>query len=95
LSFQTVLAYMREIFNLSYQTEELQETLFKMMPFFRLPAEAIQDMMIPDECFRDSDMNIFNVRGESLKSFKKILPNLAKKYRDSMSGQRKTRDLDL
>lgn len=95
LSFQTVLAYMREIFNLSYQTEELQETLFKMMPFFRLPAEAMQDMMIPDECFGNSDMNIFNVRGESLKSFKKILPNLVKKYRESMSGQRKTRDLDL
>jgi len=95
LSFQIILAYMKEIFSLSHQTEKLQDTVLNMMPFFRLPAEAMHDKMIPDECFGQGDRNIFNVRGESLKSFKNVFPQLVKKYKRSMSGQRKTRDLDL
>jgi len=35
LDFETVLAYMKEIFNLSNNTVKLQTTLFNMMPFLQ------------------------------------------------------------
>lgn len=61
LDFETVLAYVREIFNLSRYTPKLQEAISNMMPFFRLPARALKDDMIPDTCFRDEDRGMFDV----------------------------------
>ena len=93
LSFETVLAYMEEIFNLSSNTPKLQQTILNMMPFFRLPAHALQDDMIPNTCFRGKDRGIFNVNGESLLTFRKLAPKLAERYKKWMSGQRSTRNL--
>ncbi|HUU41463.1 MAG TPA: cobalamin-dependent protein [Desulfatiglandales bacterium] len=93
LSFETVLAYMEEIFNLSSNTPKLQQTILNMMPFFRLPAHALQDDMIPNTCFRGKDRGIFNVSGESLLTFRKLAPKLAERYKKWMSGQRSTRNL--
>ena len=58
LNFETILAYSREIFELSNSTPKLQTTLLNMMPFFRLPAHALRDEMIPDICFRGGDRAI-------------------------------------
>jgi len=95
LNFETVLAYMREIFNLSNNTPKLQTTLLNMMPFFRLPAHALRDDMIPDLCFRSNNRGIFNVQGKSLFAFRELVPMLIDKYKELMSGQRSTRNLPL
>lgn len=93
LNFETVLAYMREIFNLSNNTPKLQATISNMMPFFRLPAHALRDDMIPDTCFRGNNRGIFNVKAESLFTFRELVPSLTEKYKKWMSSQRSTRDL--
>ncbi len=95
LDFETVLAYMREIFNLSNNTIKLQSTLFNMMPFFRLPAPALQDDMIPDICFRGDNKGIFNVQRASLSIYRDLLPRLTEKYKKLMSSQRSTRNLSF
>ena len=93
LNFETVLAYMEEIFNLFNNTPELQKTFLNMMPFFRIPSKALKDHMIPDFCFRGNNREIFNAQGESLSAFRELVPRLTKKYRKLMSSQRSTRDL--
>ena len=93
LNFETVLAYMIEIFNLSNTTLKLQATILNIMPFFRIPAHALRDDMIPDICFKDNDRGIFNLHGESLLTFRELVPRLIEKYKKWMSGQRSTRNL--
>lgn len=93
LDFGAVLDNMRDIFNLSHMTPKLQKTLLDLMPFFRLPAAALTDNMIPDACFSDSDRGVFSVQLESLAVFRKLMPVLTKKYKEGMSGQRSTRTL--
>ena len=95
LNFETVVAYMREIFNLSNSTSKLQKTLLNMMPFFRLPASALRDDMIPDTCFSNNNKEIFSVKGESLSTFRALVPRLNEKYMKWMSDQRSVRDLPL
>jgi len=93
LDFKTVLAYMRGIFSLSHYTPKLLEAISNMMPFFRLPARALKDDMIPDTCFRDEDRGMFNLHGESLSDFRELVPRLTEKHKKWMSGQRSTRNL--
>jgi len=95
LNFETVLAYMREIFNLSNSTPRLQATILNMMPFFRLPAHTLRDNMVPAICFRGKDRQIFNVQGESLFTFRELVPSLTEKYKKWMSGERSTRNLSF
>jgi pyruvate-formate lyase-activating enzyme len=95
LNFETVLIYMKEIFDLSNTTPKLRNTLLKMMPFFRLPAHALRDAMIPDTCFLGSDRSIFNVQAKSLSTFRQLVPKLNEKYREWMSSQRSSRNLPL
>lgn len=95
LTFETVLAYMKEIFDLSANTPALYKNLLTLMPFFRLPLDALQDEIAPDLCFRYGDRGIFNVQGESLSTFRKLVPRLSEKYRHLMSQQRSTRHLSL
>ena len=64
-----------------------------MMPFFRLPARALKDDMIPDTCFRDEDREMFDLHGESLSDFRELVPRLTEKHKKWMSGQRSTRSL--
>jgi len=93
LDFETILAYVRDIFNLSRYTPKLQEAISNMMPFFRLPARALKDDMIPDTCFRDEDREMFDLQGESLSNFRELVPRLTEKHKKWMSGQRSTRNL--
>jgi tRNA A37 methylthiotransferase MiaB len=94
LNFETTLNYMGEIFNFFNNTPKLQTTFLNMMPFFRIPSEALKDDMIPDTCFRGSnEREIFNVHGESLSAFRQLVPRLTKKYKKLMSSQRSTRNL--
>jgi len=93
LDFETVLEYTSKIFNLSNNTPKLQSAFSKMMPFFRLPVDALKDDIIPDMCYNNSQRNIFNVRGENLSVFRNILPNLIKKHREEMSKERNIRIL--
>jgi hypothetical protein len=86
---------MKEIFNLSSVTPKLQSNLLAMMPFFRLPAQALKDAMIPDRCFRGAGRSIFNIQADSLSIFRGFVPRLMVKYRDLMSDQRSTRDLAI
>jgi hypothetical protein len=95
LGFEDVVAYMKEIFDLSNKTSKLQKNLLNMMPFFRLPAHAFRDHMIPDTCFSGNNREIFDVKGESLSTFREFVPRLNEKYKKWMSGQRSTRDLQL
>jgi radical SAM superfamily enzyme YgiQ (UPF0313 family) len=95
LDFETILNYTKEIFNLSNYTPKFQTKLLDMMPFFRLPSRALQDNTIPDTCFMGEDKAILNVRGESLSTFRALVPNLTLKYKDWMSSQRSMRSLPL
>jgi radical SAM superfamily enzyme YgiQ (UPF0313 family) len=95
LDFETVLAYMTEIFGLSNNTPKMQRTILNMMPFFRLPAHALSDEMIPDVCFRDSNREIFDVQGKSLAAFRKLVPGLTKKYKKWLSAQRSHRTIQF
>ena len=93
LDFEAILAYMREIFNLSNVTPKLQATISDIMPFFRLPAQSLRDDMIPATCFRGNDRGILNVQRESLLTFRELAPRLTEKYKQWMSDQRSTRNL--
>lgn len=95
LDFDTVLAYMDEIFNLSNNTPKMQETVLGVMPFFRIPAEALRDEMIPDTCYLGNSREAFSVVGESLETYRALVPKLSKKYKKWMSDQRSSRDLNL
>ena len=91
--FDTVLSYMREIYNLSNPTPKLQDILLNIMPFFRLPAHALKDDLIPNTCFRGEDRQIFSIQCESLTAFRPLAPKLTDKYANLMSEQRSVRDL--
>ncbi len=93
LKFDTIQAYAKEIFELSNHTQKLQNTFLNMMPFFRLPVDALQDEILPDACFSGKQKGIFNVRGNSLTIYKSLYPKLTQKYRKLMSGERTTRTL--
>ncbi len=95
LDFDTVVGFMKKIFALSHNTTRLQESLLRLMPFFRLPAQALGDEMIPDICFRDPGREIFDAKPDSLSAFRHKAPLLNKKYTESMSGPRATRHLPL
>jgi len=95
LDFESVYAYIKEIFNLSHYSPKFQERIINLMPFFRLPVNALSDDIIPPVCFRDKEKTILNVRGESLFAFRKIAPTLNEKYKKWLSGQRSTRSLPL
>ena len=95
LDFETVLAYMAEISGLANNTPKMQMTVLDMMPFFRLPAHALSDEMIPDVCFRDSNREIFDVQGKSFAAFRKLAPGLIKKYKKWMFTQRSERALQF
>jgi radical SAM superfamily enzyme YgiQ (UPF0313 family) len=95
INFDDILDYSKEIFNLSNYTPKLQNALLNIMPFFRLPAQALTDSILPNKCFRDENRTIFNVQGESLSTFRELVPNLTKIYSPLMSDQRSTRNLPL
>ncbi len=93
LFFETILKYSESIFNLSQITPKLQAAVMNIMPFFRLPVEALFDDMIPDICYQGEGKAIFNVQGHSLEKFKELIPNLIKKFKNEMSGKRSMRSL--
>ncbi|MDB9823392.1 B12-binding domain-containing radical SAM protein [Deltaproteobacteria bacterium] len=93
LNFETVLEYTGEIFNLSNNTPKLQNAFLKMMPFFRLPVNALKDDMIPNICYRDNQRDVFTVHGNNLSVFRELLPGLTKKHKEGMSKDRSTRIL--
>jgi radical SAM superfamily enzyme YgiQ (UPF0313 family) len=93
LEFETVLEYMRTIFGLSNETAKLQAALLHLMPFFRLPVQALSDEMLPKSCFRASDRSVLDVRKESLSSFREAVPKLLKKYQPLRGKERSTRIL--
>jgi len=95
LDFETILDYSKKIFNLSNYTPKLQNALLNIMPFFRLPAQSLTDSILPDKCFRDKNRTVFNVQGESLATFRKLVPDLTKIYNQRMSDRRSTRNLPL
>jgi hypothetical protein len=95
LGFDTVLSYMRKIFELSHHTHTLNTAFRRIMPFFRLPTDALMDEMVPEICYRGNDREIINAHGESLSVFRSRVPELIKKYQPLMSGQRSTRTLSL
>jgi radical SAM superfamily enzyme YgiQ (UPF0313 family) len=91
--FAAVLSYMKKIYDLSNPTSKIQDILLNIMPFFRLPAHALKDDLIPNSCFRGKDREIFSIQSESLSAFRPIAPKLIDKYADLMSEQRSVRDL--
>ena len=95
LDFETILEYTKKIFTLSNITPKLLNSFMKMIPFFRFPADALRDEIIPDECYKGSDRDIFNVQAESLSVFRSVVPRLAEKYRDGMSEERSRRNLPI
>ena len=95
LSFEKVIDYARRTYALSRPTKKLSATLRQMMPFFRLPAAALEDDMILDKCYRDGDREIFDLRSESLALFRSQVPALADHYREAGAGARGLRQLDF
>jgi hypothetical protein len=95
LDFETILAYTKEIFNLSHYTPKLQAAILNVMPFFRLPSNSLTNDIIPSLCFKDNNRNILSVHRESLLSFREVVPTLTEQYKTSMSSQRSTRSLSF
>jgi radical SAM superfamily enzyme YgiQ (UPF0313 family) len=95
LNFETIQAYTKEVFKLSNHTPKFHETFRNLMPFFRLPAHAFEDEIIPVSCFREDDRNIFNMTIESLSTFIKLAPQLVDKYENWMAEERRARTLPL
>lgn len=95
MDFQTIRSYASKIYNLSNNTIKLQEAFLKMVPFFRLPAEALTNDMIPDICYKDKERNILEVDNKKLHTLKKLLPELKKQTIDSLSGDRSDRMLKI
>ncbi len=95
LKFDTIQAYTKEIFELSSHTSKLQNTFLNMMPFFRIPVDALMDKIVPDSCVSGNQRSIFNVKGESLLIDKNVFPQLMQKHRQQMSGERTTRSIKL
>jgi pyruvate-formate lyase-activating enzyme len=95
LDFDTVLAYMDEIFALSNITPKMQHTILGVMPFFRIPAQALRDEIVPDSCYIGKNRGVFNIKGDSLETYRALFPRLAEKYKKWMSDQRSRRDLNL
>ena len=95
LNFGTVQDYMQEIFSLSHSTSKLDERLRKLMPFFRIPFQALKDENIPDTCYLGEDREVFNANNVSLDAFRASLPKLVNKYNTARAGQRSTRILPL
>lgn len=93
LDFDTVLSYMRGIYNLSNPTSKLQSFLLNIMPFFRLPANALKDDLIPETFFKGKGREIFSIQSESFKAFRPLAPKLKDRYANLMSEQRSMRDL--
>jgi hypothetical protein len=78
---------------LSNPTPKIQDILLNIMPFFRLPAHALKDDLIPVTCFRGEGRQIFSIQSESLSAFRQLAPRLTDKYSNLMSEQRSVRDL--
>lgn len=95
LDFDTIKGYSREIFRLSSFTDKLRVSMANIMPFFRIPVKAYEDTMVPHTCFRDNQRAVFDTRRDNLAVFKGILPDLIKKYRNSMADERSTRLLPI
>ena len=95
LNFETVLSYNKEIFNLSNLTPKLQKTFLNMMPLFRMPVAALSDETVPNSCYVGKGRSILDVKGVSLSQLKRCLPELARKYKDEMSGARSSRQLRI
>jgi radical SAM superfamily enzyme YgiQ (UPF0313 family) len=95
LDFETISKYMREIFNMHNITPALRDAIYAITPFFRLPAQALMDEMIPKDCFKNTERDIFNVQSRSLSSFRKIIPSLIEKYGNWMSKERSFRNLNF
>ena len=95
LQFDTVLNYNKQIFNLSNPAPKLKETMLKLMPLFRIPAEALRDAMIPDSCYAGADRSILDVRGKSLATLRTAIPGLAEKYKNDLSAPRNARLLTI
>ncbi len=93
--FDTILNYINEIYSLSNPTPGFQQALRKIMPFFRLPAPALQDTIIPKACFGDGVRDIFMVRRKNLDMFRRSLPMLIDKYKLRMAGERSERKLKI
>jgi radical SAM superfamily enzyme YgiQ (UPF0313 family) len=92
LDLDTLLYYMREIYNLSNFTSILQSSLLNIMPSFRLPANALKDDLIPETRFKGNGGEIFSIQSESLKAFRPLAPILKDRYTNLMSKQRSMRD---
>lgn len=95
LDFETVISYNKEIYNLSNLTPKLQSTFLNLMPLFRLPVQALNDPLIPENCYSDKTRNILDVKGQSLATLKKYIPELTQKYKNEMSDQRSSRQLKI
>jgi len=91
LDFEIILKYTKEIFNLSNNTPKLQNAFLRMIPFFRLPVDALKDDMIPDICYNNNQRDVLNVHGRNLSVFRDILPGLTEKYKKEMSKERGSR----
>jgi radical SAM superfamily enzyme YgiQ (UPF0313 family) len=95
LGFEKILLYMKKIFDLSNYTPKLHLAAQKLAPFIRLPIQALEDDMIPDRCFRGDNRSIFNAQKESLSAFAALGIRLREKYKQDMSGEKKTRYLPV
>ena len=95
LGFETVLGYMKAVFELSNNTPKMLSSVLNVMPFFRLPGQALRNEIIPGTCFKNAGRDILSVEGESLAIIRKAAPELASKYKKMVSAERSKRNLVL
>jgi len=93
LDFETTLDYAARIFRLSNYTPVLQSTLREIMPFFRIPAAAFGDDLLPDSCFMDRGRDVLRVAADSLSRFRATAPRLTARYDEETTHERSRRNL--
>lgn len=95
LNFGTVMSHTEKIYRLSNNTEQLQKAFLKMVPFFRLPASALTDQIIPDHFYANDERNILKCRCDDLESLRGVLTTLRKSKKNELSGERSGRVINL
>ncbi len=95
VGFEDVVRHMKQVFELSRPTDRLQQNLLRIMPFFRLPGEALRHEAVPQACFADTGRHILKIDRQSLSLFRPRVPQLNRIFHNAMSDPRKSRELDL
>lgn len=95
LGYDAVQAFMGEVFGLSRIAPALERQLAAVMPFFRMPVNALADPLLPPTCYHDHQRQVLRTSGPALGLLTRIVPELRTRYLAQAARDRTWRRLDL